>query len=62
MKKITLKSIIFVAVIFYILFTVISPAFAELSDMGGMSVDGYAHYIGMLGIVCGLLFCLGINQ
>lgn len=62
MKTITFQSIIIAAVIFNILFIIVGPACAELCDMGGMSVDGYAHYIGMLGIVCGLLFCLGINQ
>ena len=62
MKRIILQSIIIAAVIFNILFIFVGPACAELCDMGGMSVEGYSHYIGMLGIICGLLFCLGINQ
>ena len=57
-----MKSIIITAVIFNILFIIVGPVCAELCDMGGMSVEGYAHYIAMLGIICGMLFCLGINQ
>jgi hypothetical protein len=31
-------------------------------EMGGMILQDYAFMISMLGIVCGLVFCLGLNQ
>lgn len=31
-------------------------------DMGGMTLQDYAFLIGMLGVVCGLVFMMGINQ
>lgn len=34
----------------------------ELCHMAGMAVGDYALYIAILGIVCGLVFVLGINQ
>lgn len=31
-------------------------------DMGGMNLNDYAYLVGLLGLVCGLVFVLGINQ
>lgn len=31
-------------------------------DMGGMNLNDYAYFVGLLGIFCGLVFVLGINQ
>lgn len=31
-------------------------------DMGGMILADYAYLVGLLGVVCGLTFILGINQ
>lgn len=33
-----------------------------MCDMGGMTVSDYAYFIGMLGLVCGFVFCLGLNK
>ena len=62
MKKITLQSIIIAAVIFNVLFVLVGPVCAELCDMGGMTIDGYALYIAFLGIACALAFIIGLNQ
>lgn len=31
-------------------------------DMGGMILADYAYLVGLLGVVCGLVFVLGLNQ
>jgi hypothetical protein len=31
-------------------------------DMGGMSLNDYAFLVGLLGVICGLAFVLGLNQ
>lgn len=31
-------------------------------DMGGMALADYAYLIGLLGLVCGLVFVLGLRQ
>lgn len=31
-------------------------------DMGGMILADYAYLIGLLGLVCGLVFVLGLRQ
>lgn len=33
-----------------------------MCEMGGMLAADYAYLIGLLGVVCGLLFCMGLNQ
>lgn len=34
----------------------------EMIDMGGMMLADYAYLIGLLGLVCGLVFVLGLRQ
>lgn len=31
-------------------------------DMGGMVLADYAYLIGLLGLVCGLVFVMGLKQ
>lgn len=31
-------------------------------EMGGMILQDYAFLIGLLGVICGLVFVLGLNQ
>lgn len=31
-------------------------------DMGGMILADYAYLIGLLGLVCGLVFVMGLKQ
>ncbi len=31
-------------------------------DMGGMILQDYAFLVGLLGVICGLVFCMGLNQ
>jgi hypothetical protein len=33
-----------------------------MCDLGGMIVQDYAFLIGLLAIICGLVFCLGLHQ
>lgn len=38
--------------------------FMEVLDdhMGGMTADNYAFIVGLIGAVCGLVFCMGLHQ
>jgi hypothetical protein len=31
-------------------------------DMGALSLNDYAFLVGLCGIICGLVFMMGINQ
>ena len=53
-----MKKIFFVL----LLLVIYAPAYAVDCEMGGMELWDYAYFIGILGIVCGLVFVLGINQ
>jgi hypothetical protein len=40
-----------------------SVAFGEdYVDTGSMSLDQYSYLVGLAGVVCGLVFSLGLNQ
>lgn len=42
-----------------------NPCFAGVltsEEMGYMTLSDYGYYIGLLGVVCGLVFVLGLRQ
>lgn len=60
-EKVETIFFIFAILIFFI-FIMTMPAHADVVDMGGMTQPDYCKYIAELGALCGLVFCLGLNQ
>jgi hypothetical protein len=58
-----MKNILFKLVIIISVCLLSSNVFADetICEMNGMTIDGYGLFIGFLSIVCGLVFCMGIN-
>lgn len=62
MKNINQKILIGLIVILIYILTYDLTAHAAYCSMGDMLQSEYNEYIAWLGMICGLVFCLGINQ